>query len=468
MAATRAPSRIFISHLAGKPVFDQDGDQVGRIRDVVVTMRTDDARPRVLGLVSEVTGKRRVFLPMTRVTAIEGGQVICSGLINMRRFQQRPGEALLLAELTDRRVRLVADNSEVQVIDLAIEQTAGRDWEVAKVFVRRPTRGLRRRGETQTVDWEALTGFAADEPGQAAATLIASFDKMRPADLARAVHDLTPKRRTEVVAALDDDRLADVLEELPAEEQVDILAKLEVERAADVLEAMDPDDAADLLGDLPAEEAERLLELMEPDEAAPVRRLLIYSDDTAGGLMTSEPIVLPPDATVAEGLARIRVAELSPAHASQVYVCRPPLETPTGRFLGVVHFQRLLREPPATLVSAAVDNGIEPLRPDQPLAAVTSFMATYNLVAAPVVDESGHLLGAITVDDVLDHVLPGNWRERDLHAHEAGAPAHSGPAPAGGATAVNGQVGGTGNTAGRSAAGIAANRDEPGGGGRGA
>ena len=421
MSATRAPSRIFISHLAGKSVFDQDGDQVGRIRDVVVTLRTRTARPRVLGLVAEVTGKRRVFLPITRVTAIDGGQVISSGLINMRRFQQRPGEVLMLAELTDRRVRLVADDAEVQVIDLAMEQNATRDWEVTKVFVQRQAKGFRRRGETCTVDWEALTGFAYDEPAQAASRLIATFEKMRPADLARAVHELTPKRRTEVVAALDDERLADVLEELPEDEQVEILAKLELERAADVLEAMDPDDAADLLGDLPAEEAERLLELMEPGEAAPVRRLLIYSDDTAGGLMTSEPIVLPPDATVAEALARIRVPELSPAHASQVYVCRPPMETPTGRYLGIVHFQRLLREPPSTLVSAAVDNGIEPLRADHPLTAVTSFMAHYNLVAAPVVDESGHLLGAITVDDVLDHVLPPDWRERDMHVFNTAA-----------------------------------------------
>jgi Mg/Co/Ni transporter MgtE len=131
--------------------------------------------------------------------------------------------------------------------------------------------------------------------------------------------------------------------------------------------------------------------------------------------------VLPPEATVAEALARIRVPELSPAHASQVYVCRPPTETPTGRYLGVVHFQRLLREPPSTLVSAVLDTGIEPLRADHPLTAVTSFMATYNLVAAPVVDEAGHLLGAITVDDVLDHVLPENWRERDLHTFHVGA-----------------------------------------------
>jgi Mg/Co/Ni transporter MgtE len=114
--------------------------------------------------------------------------------------------------------------------------------------------------------------------------------------------------------------------------------------------------------------------------------------------------------------------ELSPALAAQVYVCRAPLETPTGRFLGMVHFQRLLREPPASLVSAAVDNGVEPLRAEQPLQQVTSFMATYNLVAAPVVDDAGHLLGAVTVDDVLDHVLPDDWRHRDLHYEGADAP----------------------------------------------
>jgi CBS domain-containing protein len=402
-------------------VFDQDGDQVGRIRDLVVTVRASDERPRVLGLVVEVTGKRRVFLPMTRVIAVEGGRVLTTGLINMRRFQRRPGESLLLAELADRKVRLKSDGSPVQVIDVAIEQTVSHDWDVAKLFLKRPGKGLWRRGETSTEDWEAVTGFTADEAGQGVAMVMAAFEKLRPADLARAVRALTPKRRAEVVAALDDDRLADVLEELPEEDQAEILDRLGAERAADVLEAMDPDDAADLLGDLPTEDAERLLGLMEPREAAPVRRLLVYSEDTAGGIMTSEPLVLPPDATVAEALARIRTPELSPAHASQVYVCRPPMETPTGRYLGIAHFQRLLREPPATPLGATLDNGIHPLRADQPLAAVTSFMATYNLVAAPVVDESGHLLGAVTVDDVLDHVLPADWRERDLGG--SGSPA---------------------------------------------
>ncbi|MEO5876619.1 MAG: CBS domain-containing protein, partial [Streptosporangiaceae bacterium] len=222
------------------------------------------------------------------------------------------------------------------------------------------------------------------------------------------------KRRGEVAAALDDERLADILEELPEDDQVEILGNLAADRAADVLEAMGPDDAADLLGELPAEQREELLRLMEPDEAEPVRRLLRYADNTAGGLMTTEPVILQPDATVAEALAQIRVSDLNPALAAQVYVCRPPTETPTGRYLGTVHFQRLLRDPPSTLVGGIVDRALSPLRPSMSLETVAGHLATYNLVSAAVVDEDGHMLGAITIDDVLDHLLPEDWRESVL------------------------------------------------------
>ncbi|MFC5718823.1 magnesium transporter MgtE N-terminal domain-containing protein [Streptomyces gamaensis] len=409
--------RVFVSHLSGVAVFEPNGDQVGRVQDVVAMLRVGGRPPRVLGLVVEVVSRRRIFLPMTRVTGVDSGQVITTGVVNMRRFEQRPTETLVLGELLDRRVRLAESGEEATVLDVGIIQLpARRDWEIDKVFVRRGRGGaLRRKGETLTVEWSAVTGFSLEEHGQGAENLLATFERLRPADLANVLHHLTPKRRAEVAAALDDDRLADVLEELPEDHQIEILGKLQEERAADVLEAMDPDDAADLLSELPEEEKERLLTLMQPADAADVRRLLAYEERTAGGLMTTEPIVLRPDATVADALARVRNPDLSPALAAQVYVCRPPDETPTGKYLGTVHFQRLLRDPPFTLVGSITDTDLRPLPPDTPLRAVTSHLATYNLVAVPVVDDSGSLLGAVTVDDVLDHLLPDDWRETELH-----------------------------------------------------
>ncbi|MDQ1649087.1 MAG: hypothetical protein QOG60_1144 [Frankiaceae bacterium] len=407
---TSPPARVFCARLAGVLVLDPAGDQVGRVRDLVVALRLSGQPPRVLGLAVEVQ-RRRIFVPMSRVTGVEAGAVVLgSGTLNWRRFERRTGETLVLSELLDRRVTRLEDGVEVTVLDAAIELTRTRDWLLTQVAVKEG----RRRGKVSTLDWDQVTGFSVPENGQGAANLLAAFEKLPPADLASMLHDLSVKRRNEVAAALDDDRLAAVLGEMPEDEQVELIGGLEDERAADVLEAMGPDDAADLLGDLPADEAAKLLELMEPEEAAPVRRLLIYADDTAGGIMTSEPVILPPNATVAEALARIRAPELSPALAGQIYVVRPPYETPTGRYLGMAHFQRLLREPPSTLIGGIIDSDMDPLLPDCPLQEVTRYLASYNLVAVPIVDSENRLLGAVTVDDVLDHLLPADWRERDL------------------------------------------------------
>ena len=417
MSAT--PSRVFVARLAGMLVFDPNGDQVGRVRDVVAAVRFDTRQPRVLGLVIEVLGRRRIFLPMTRVTSVDSGQVITTGLLNMRRFEQRATETLVLGEILDRTVAITESGTQGVVYDVGMDQTRTRDWVLSRVAIQHGSKRFGRRGQTQVVEWSEVTGLTGAESDQGATHLLAALDEMRPADLAGVIHELSPKRRHEIAAALDDERLADVLEELPEDDQVEILSQLGSERAADILEEMSPDDAADLIAELPPETAEALLLLMQPDEAEDVRRLLTYEEKTAGGLMTTDPVILPPDATVAEALARIRNAELSPSLAAMVYVCRPPLETPTGRFIGVGHFQRLLREPPSGLVSGVIDTDLEPLRAEAPLDEVTRLMAHYNLVASPVVDDAGHLLGVVTVDDVVAHLLPDDWREGRVPAPPA-------------------------------------------------
>jgi len=403
-------NRVFLARLAGTAVFDPNGDPVGKVRDAVATLRTNNQPPRILGIVVEVPLRRRVFVPITRVTSIESGAVVITGLVNMRRFDTRAGELLVLGELLDRSVTLIESQEPVVVEDMGMEQNRTGDWLITRIHIMKKGRGIRRKGATSTVMWEEVTGFVLPEHNQGVANLLSTLSNLRAADLAAVIQDLAPKRRIEVARALDDERLADVLQEMDEAERVELLAELEGERAADVLEEMDPDDAADLLREVGEERAQQLIELMEPEDAEDVLRLMTYEDYSAGGMMTTDPILMSADYSVADALAAVRRSEISPALASQVFICRQPLETPTGRYIGMVHYQRLLREAPATLLGSIVDTDTQGLNPNATLHEVSSYLASYNLLSLPVVDANERLLGVVTVDDVLDHLLPENWR----------------------------------------------------------
>jgi hypothetical protein len=411
-------NRVFLARLAGTAVFDPNGDPVGKVRDAVATLRTDNLAPRILGLVVEVPLRRRVFVPITRVTSIENGAVVITGLLNMRRYETIPGEVLVLSDMVNRTIKLIASDETVTVEDLGMEQNESKDWFISRVHIMRPSQGLRRRGATATLSWEEVIGFAHTELNQGVTNLLSTLTNLRAADLATVLQDLPSKRRVEIASGLADDRLADVLEEMDENARVSLLAELEGGRAADVLGEMDPDDAADLLREIGQERAEALIDLMEPDDAQDVLRLMHYEDYSAGGMMTTEPIVMSADYSVADALAAVRKEEISPALASQIFVTRAPYETPTGRFMGTVHYQRLLREPPSTLLGSILDTHSRGVNPDASLHEVSSHLASYNLLSLPVLDANTRLLGAITVDDVLDHMLPDNWR----HEHREKTP----------------------------------------------
>ncbi|UQX09704.1 magnesium transporter MgtE N-terminal domain-containing protein [Candidatus Mycobacterium methanotrophicum] len=412
-------NRVYAARLARMLVLGPMGESLGKVRDVVVSISVVRQQPRVLGLVVEMLARRRIFVPILRVAAIEPDAVtLNTASVSLSRFEQRPGEVLVLGQIIDTKVRVddpelpeLAD-TEVIVTDLGLERTRTRDWMVTRVAVRVPRR-FGRRNNAHIVGWRNVQGLTPSllaMPGQGVAQLLHQFENWRPTDVADAVRELPPKRRYEVASALDNNRLADILQELSEQEQAQVLTQLGDERAADVLEQMEPDDAADLLGTMTPTQAEGLLRQMDPEESDPVRRLLKHSPDTAGGLMTSRPVVITPDTSVAEALARVRDADLTVALASLALVVRPPTATPTGHYLGCVHLQRLLREPPAMLVGGIVDADLPVLTAETPLPVLTRYFAAYNLVCAPVVDGQRHLLGAVTVDDVLDHLLPHDWR----------------------------------------------------------
>jgi CBS domain-containing protein len=402
---------IYLAKLAGTPVFDPNGDRVGKVRDAVAASPYQSTNPRILGFVIEIPQRRRIFIPATRVTSIEDGGLFVTGSLNIRRYQPRHGEIALLEELLDREVTLKRDHGVFVVEDLGMELSESDDWRLTLAHVKRRERGFSRHA-SQTLSWNAIdveSLHGVITPHEASKDI----SSMSAQEMAATLRELELKERAEIVKALDDEKLADVLEEMDDADRVALVTNLEEARIADVLVEMAPDDAADVLKEVDSEVAEELLELMEENDAEDLRRLMKYEDYSAGGMMTTDPVILDVDATVADALAAVRRKELAPALASQVFVCRAPLETPTGRLVGVVHLQKLLREPPALNLGLIIDSAENALSPEASLNEVVKHLANYNLISLPVVDEHDRLLGAVTVDDVLDHLLPENWRNRD-------------------------------------------------------
>ena len=391
---------LYVSRLTRLPLVAADGSDVGHVEDVVIDL--GGRPPRITGFVVRV-GRRAVFVGAGRVAEITGeGLRLRRGSINLRQFELRQGERLIVGELFGRRLR------NERVVDVGISAAPEPfGWEVATVAV--GGRGLPgRRRAPEVVDWSEAGELFSDERSidREAATL----GGMHPAEMAAAIRNLPLSRRKILAEALEDERLADLLEELPEDDQVRLVEGLDQERLARVLDEMEADDAADLLGEFDASRQAELLGAMDPEEAEPVRRLLTYDPDTAGGLMTPEPVILDVRDTVAEALARIRDPDLPVPLASQVFVCQSPHETPTGRYHGVVGVQRLLREAPGKPLGRCLDEEWEPVAPDLPDREVAARLAAYDVVALPVCDSARRLVGAVTIDDVLDRILPKNWR----------------------------------------------------------
>ncbi len=403
---------VYVSRLVRLSLLGVDGAAVGRIADVVLSAWGGQEAPDVRGFLVALE-RRRVFVAAGRIAELGHEGARLRGPINLRQFELRPGELLVAGQLLGRSLR------GQRVVDVGIrpDPDVAFAWNVATVALG-SSRRLARRRPQEIVDWlEATELFSVRSPVGRQAAAMAT---LHPAEMAAAIRALPLPRRRVLAAALDDDRLADLLEELSEEEQLRIVETLDRERLAHVLDEMEADDAADLLGELPSDRQDALLEAMAPEEAAPVRRLLDYGPDTAGGLMNPEPIILRPSVTVAEALARMRDPDLPATLAAQVFVAQPPTDTPTGRYLGVVGYQRLLREPPPRPIGRCLDERPEPVPVDADSAAVAARVAAYDALAVAVTDPAGRLVGAVTVDDVLDRVLPPDWRDHrrtTTHGH---------------------------------------------------
>jgi len=410
---------LYLSQAIGRPVLDGNGDPIGKVADVIVAV--GDRYPPVTGLVVE-TDRRRIFLPWSSVDHLDAaGARLRTQTIDIGKFQQRPNEILLRADLMDKQIVDIDGRKVVRVNDLRLDEIEGRLHLVAvdvgaagllrrlglEGGYRTLARNLRLPVSERYIDWEDVDPVETSIASIKLRVPHGGLAELHPADLATIIDQLAPKDRAGVLASLDDEAAADVFEEMEPETQVEVLEDLDPARAADILEEMSPDDAADLVADLSDETREEILALMERDEAEELGELLAYPEDTAGGMMTTEFVALPASLTGGQAIDRLR--ELEPDAETIYYVYVTDDE---DRLVGVLSLRDLIVAKPHTpiaevMIPEPVTVGV--LADEDEVAEV---VAHYNLLAVPVVDAIGHLVGIVTVDDAMDAILPDAWRKR--------------------------------------------------------
>src|ERR687891_1535446 len=405
---------LYLSQVLGRPIRDLEGERVATVKDMIVRLGEDD-HPPVTGLVARYR-RRDFFLSRWRITQFsQHGVRLNSDILDLRPFVRRESEVLLARDVLDKQLidvdgKRVVRVNDVQIIPAANEwRVTGADVSLAGLWRRLAPSFLRRGRPVEVIDWADVGYLATDA---ATVQLKSSSDKparLHPVEIARLAETLSYHHGSEVVEALDDETAAETLEEMPAEHQARILGDMDQERAADILEWMSPDEAADVLGDLPEEKAEELLGLMEGEEQADVAELLPYEDDTAGGLMTTEFVTLPRDLTVGEALARLREMAETPNMIYYLYVVE---NEQSWKMVGVIALRSLILAEPSMPLEEVMRTEFQRADPGEPARDVAQRIAEYNLLALPVIDESGDILGIITVDDAMEFLLPKDWRQR--------------------------------------------------------
>ncbi len=410
---------IFVSEVYRKPVLDQTGEEIGKLKDIIVGL--GEPFPAVTSVVIS-SGKDTYVVPWDMFNLFNR-RVIS---VNARMDVLKPAEfassdILICRDLLDKQIVDINGAKLVRVNDLELGDVKGRLCLVAADI---GLRGLLRRlgveksGEKylalfkyrlqhKLISWSYVQSV---EPKLTRLTLTVSRQKvssLHPADLAEIISEVSQKERTAIFGSLDVDTAAEALHELEPRVQADIIDDMSKERASDILERMPPDEVADVLGDLPEAKAQELINLMEKEEAEDVQELMEHEDNTAGGLMTTEFLAFPPDMTVEEAIRELRLEAPNVETIYYLYILDKD-----EHVNGVVSLKNLILALPQTLLSDIMLTPVKTLPLEAEQQDVAEFISKYNLLAAPVVDENGALRGIVTVDDVVDLLLPTASRKK--------------------------------------------------------
>jgi CBS domain-containing protein len=401
--------RLALSGILHSPLVDRAGGRLGRVDDVIARF-AEGGYPPVTGLVGRIAG-RRLFIPKSRIAEMRRGAVQLAGEdLNLAHFERRQGEVLLGEDVLGRRLISVEAGRLVVAHDIEL-QLGDSGWVVAGVDTR--PRGLRgrltgRRGESQGfVDWASVEPFVGHVPTSRLLMPLRRLRRLHPAQIADLVEAASHDEGEEIISAVhgDPELEADVFEELNTEHQVEFLRDKSDAEAAAVLAEMGPDDAADLVTELDQPRRAPILSLLPPSQQAKVRALLSYGQSSAGGLMSPDFVSVAPNATVADALAAVRAADVLPQVAADVFLLED------GHLAGSVPLIELLRAEGSVRISDLVEHSNASVEVDDDFPEVARRMADFNLTVVAVLDDD-RVVGVITVDDVLEAMLPDSWRRR--------------------------------------------------------
>jgi CBS domain-containing protein len=412
-AARAQPQILHLSLIVGGALRDADGERLGRVDDLIVRLG-GAGYPPITGFLVAVAG-RQSYLPAEMVSALEPDAVtLRKAKLDLRRFERRPEEVLLKKDVLDRQLINVDGARLVRANEIELARLEGW-WRV--VGVDTGPRGAVRRLLPATLgrhivageflDWASIEPFVGHVPSLKLRTPHPKLARLHPAQIADLVEAASHGEGQEIIEAVESDREleADVFEELDPHHQIEFLASRSDSEVAEVLQRMAADDAADLVAELP-ERREGIVELLPATQRRRVRALAGYDPATAGGLMSPEFICLDRHATAEEALARVRSSPAAPELLTTVFVMDAQ-----RRLEGSVTLAELLRAQADVMLSELRDPLVH-LVPDMEFEEVARVMADFNLLAAPVIDDRGQLIGVVTVDDVLEVILPKSWRRR--------------------------------------------------------
>jgi len=404
---------IYITRMMGKPVVDAAGETIGTINDIAIS--PGEVFPRVTSLAFVGPGKTPFMLSWRKYVAdIDEDKVTLQVPRAELRFSYlQPEEVLLSHDLLNKQIVDTQGMKVVRVNDLKLSESRGQLRLLgAEVGVRGLLRGVSPLLESAAariaklfggslneniIAWNYIDLLERDLSHVKLSVTHKRLHELHPADVADILEQLAPNQRAKVFDHLDNDQAAEAISELEDELQADVLEDLTDERASDILEIMDPDDAADIIGDLPYDKAEILLRLMGVREARQVRKLLGYRENSAGGIMTPEAITVSASLSVQEVIDRLRATVEEAENIYGVYVVGE------GRVLqGVVPLRDLIVSGPEVKIADIMSTEYFSVGPDDDQEDVAEMMSKYDLLAIPVVDEAGKVLGMVTVDDALD------------------------------------------------------------------